>query len=430
MNQTKSKRKAEIRLDIGRINASRFLAKNVAEARRTAGYKNYKLLIDSRGATYPNICVPLAAVIEHFKTKGFSFEVVDIAPTNGYVNQTHFDNPFSPAEKNPSVAPFDVVWRFSSSEDIEKISSSVIETIRKSVCVSAGIIDSVNWCLYEIMDNVLQHSEAEAGFFMGSILRNNHRIALCIADAGIGILSSLGKSANHHPTNDYDAITLALQERVTRDPNIGQGNGLWGLREIVKTNKGILNIQSGSSGIQFKDGDNGTRRERDYFREPLNNTTVVDFQFDFSTPVEIDKILNTSIVDLWKEEREIGPEGTTIKLLVSKECDGTGTRKAGASFRTIVLNSLHKCQQIDLDFSGINIISSSFADELISKLLLTLGLVQFVQRITLSNVSQTIASIINQSTMQRMACGATGIVGQDLDEKTKSRKPSLFPWRR
>ena len=91
---------------------------------------------------------------------------------------------------------------------------------------------------------------------MGQHLKDSHRIAISIFDYGRGILKSF-KDSNYHnmPRTAKDAITLALQEKVTRDPNVGQGNGMWGLSELVLNNGGLLRIISSEAGIQFNSGD-------------------------------------------------------------------------------------------------------------------------------------------------------------------------------
>ena len=59
--------------------------------------------------------------------------------------------------------------------------------------------------------------------------------------------------------------------------------------------------------------------------------------------------------------------------------------------------------KINIDFSGISIISSSFADEFIGKMLEELGFFRFTKVVSLSGVSPSIEVIINRSVSQRMA---------------------------
>lgn len=79
---------------------------------------------------------------------------------------------------------------------------------------------------------------------MGQIHSTSQNIAFTIFDAGQGIYNSL-KSSIHKPQTAVDAITLAIQEEVTRYIKIGQRNGLFGLHSIVKQGQGKLVITSG-----------------------------------------------------------------------------------------------------------------------------------------------------------------------------------------
>jgi hypothetical protein len=58
-----------------------------------------------------------------------------------------------------------------------------------------------------------------------------------------------------------------------------------------------------------------------------------------------------------------------------------------------------------VDFSGVPVISSSFADEAFGKLFLQLGPMQFMQRVRLVNTIDTVESLINRAIEQRMKVG-------------------------
>ena len=73
-------------------------------------------------------------------------------------------------------------------------------------------------------------------------------IAVCVYDYGIGIYNSL-KSSKHQPKTNSDAISLAIQEGV--GDGQGQGNGLYGLYEIIQNNNGSLTITSGNASLMF-----------------------------------------------------------------------------------------------------------------------------------------------------------------------------------
>lgn len=97
------------------------------------------------------------------------------------------------------------------------------------------------------MDNVLQHSCVGCGYIMGQIHPSTKILIFYIFDYGTGIYNSLNSSSEHHPQTPIDAITMALQEKVTRDTNVGQGNGLWGLSQLITRSNGILRVSSGGA---------------------------------------------------------------------------------------------------------------------------------------------------------------------------------------
>lgn len=61
-----------------------------------------------------------------------------------------------------------------------------------------------------------------------------------------------------------------------------------------------------------------------------------------------------------------------------------------------------KPQKIIIDFFGTNVISSSYADELIARLFVTLGLFQFMELISLKNLDYSKQVIIQKAIYQRV----------------------------
>jgi hypothetical protein len=94
------------------------------------------------------------------------------------------------------------------------------------------------------------------------------------------------------------------------------------------------------------------------------------------------------------------------RLLVSEFEEGLGTRRSAEQIRVKLLNFLSDgVPRLVLDFAGINVISSSFADEVLGKLALQMGFVQFVNRFRLDNMSDTVEAIVNRAIQQRIAEG-------------------------
>ena len=72
--------------------------------------------------------------------------------------------------------------------------------------------------------------------------------------------------------------------------------------------------------------------------------------------------------------------------------------------RNKVLNILRQSRKkIILDFSNVSVVSSSFADELIGKLVAKVGFSRFGNYFSMQGLSQFCQKIIDRSVQQRMA---------------------------
>lgn len=67
--------------------------------------------------------------------------------------------------------------------------------------------------------------------------------------------------------------------------------------------------------------------------------------------------------------------------------ENLGTRQLGESVRNKLLSLIKNNQKVVLDFSGVNVVSNSFADECIGKLLLVMSFDELKKRTTFSNVN-------------------------------------------
>jgi hypothetical protein len=59
--------------------------------------------------------------------------------------------------------------------------------------------------------------------------------------------------------------------------------------------------------------------------------------------------------------------------------------------------------RVILDFGGVGMVSSSFADEVIGKLVAHFGFSGFCQKVLMRNVNATVQSLIDHSVQQRIA---------------------------
>ena len=78
-----------------------------------------------------------------------------------------------------------------------------------------------------------------------------------------------------------------------------------------------------------------------------------------------------------------------LEFVLRNETASLGSRLAGKPVRHKLLNlskMIHD-RKITIDFSDINLVSSSFADEVIGKLFVEMGTIEFMRRFELRNMS-------------------------------------------
>lgn len=213
------------------------------------GYLYVKLdfsRIGDNHSVYPETIVPISAFMEQLKTEeGMTFDLVSAPP---YLEHTHFADPQPAGFTGQYPNILNKVWKFSSSEDVFKLVTEYIDELYKSDVVEGdNVLKALEWSLNEVMDNVIQHAEVQTGYVMGQIHPTTKHFAFCVADYGRGIYNSLRSSGMHRPQSPEDALTLALQEGITRDKQVGQGNGLWGLKGFATQGTGRLRLASSGS---------------------------------------------------------------------------------------------------------------------------------------------------------------------------------------
>jgi hypothetical protein len=352
-----------------------------------------------RGA-FPNVSVPIAGIIENMSLKGINFEFYYL--TEEYLKKLSIRYPLRVQENKELAqkASLDKIWRFDSADDIYLLINSFVDELSQIIVCEKGVLEGFEWSINEVLDNVLQHSSRSFGYVMGQVHHKSKHFTFCVYDTGQGIYNSLLSSSVHKPKNPVEALRLAVKEGVTRDKKIGQGNGLWGLHQIVSENTGILNIISNSACYNLTN--NEVKTFDRVSQLPYDTGCVVDFQIDYSKEISISKALGGyEPVNLKLESLEDNV-GNIIIDLHNKE-SGVGTRKSGEKIRNELINVYKQSSKnITLDFANINIVSSSFADELIGKLVTEFGFYGFNNIFKLKNMNPNVQSIVQRSVAQRM----------------------------
>lgn len=299
------------------------------------------------------------------------------------------------------------VWRYRDPAEASKLCTGFIDALSDSAVCGTGVLNSLEWCIFEVLDNVFQHSGANEGFAMMQIHRRSRNCTVTVSDTGIGIHRSFLEAGVYRADDAYEAIKNAVQERVTSKTK-NMGNGLYGLIRVVGIGDGQLCIQSGRGHLTYRDRVlNGGASYSVPVIDDDHHGTTVDWQLNLSQEVTMQEALPASrYADVNLRLERLEDEEGNHYVKVSELEEGVGARSGAEKVRIRLENFVKQgAFPLTLDFRGINIVSSSFADEVLGKLALRMGLMDFMTAFRLVNMTPTVKTIVDRAIQQRLAEG-------------------------
>lgn len=359
---------------------------------------------------YSNGMLAIIAAVHNLRLKEYGIKVL-LPRDNGSrkifrsTNWAHLLDPQNPVSESKHDRHL-VTRQFTIYADLPAIVNDFMDVVLRSMSIPTDIISALEWSINEICDNVINHSESKVGGFVEVItFPKQGIITFSVADAGRGILDSL-KEAMPGLRTDAQAIGEAIKAGVTRNKQFGQGNGLAGSLRITTMTGGSLDIVSGSGRFY-------ATMEKTSTTEGKNHQsfigTSVSGQIKMNKNFLIGEALNfkghphvpVNIIDLQYEMED----NDCLLLIMKGETTGFGTRHAGRQMRTKMLNLINSRPNypIHIDWEGIPVISSSFADEFMGKLFLELGPTSFIARIRNNNMELLVKQLVDKAIMQRLA---------------------------
>lgn len=379
-------------------------ATQLLETARAHADRELILDLSQVGRVFPNGAVPFAAALAFLRATAAQ-RITVRTPHDSRLN--HIEEPLTIGCYDRGVDTLThSVWRYDTESDAQKLTNMYMEALTDQVHCEEGVIDAITWCLYEVMDNVFAHSHAGSGYVMMQLHKTERRCVIAVADTGIGIPRSLyeGGAAPIEVLRDPSAsIGFALEQGATSKGGSHQGNGLYGLRRAVEINGGALNVTSGRGRWEYRDGE--IRLTNDYSRvmpdSQDNQSTLVDWQLECSRKVRIDEALGGSPINDFLEAIE--DDDGVYRVSVSEIEESLGSRKLGSEIRTRLENYLSAgAQYVTLDFKGVGVVSSSFADEVLAKLASVMGELEFRRRVFVDNASPTNRGLIERAISLRL----------------------------
>ena len=179
---------------------------------------------------------------------------------------------------------------------------------------------------------------------------------------------------------------------------------------IATMSKGSFEITSGLAQIQVRTTD-GRPDSRLYDRKERQrfHGTFVYAELGLGTHFRLSEALGfggephepVDIIELLYETEA----GDAVVLRLRDESTGFGSRPAGRQLRTKCMNLLNAepTKPLLLDWTGVPLVSSSFADELVGKLFASLGPLAFSARVRNVGMDATVRGLVDKAIMQRVA---------------------------
>ena len=289
-------------------------------------------------------------------------------------------------------------------EDAGEILHKVMGLILAQLETDRATLKAVEWSLGEIMDNVSNHARSPVGgFVQATAYDKKNQVEFVVADGGIGIPASM-KIENH-----TQALQEAINEGVTSDPATNAGNGLFGSYQVAHLSAGKFEIHSMYAALYTTLGENLRIHDQ---KIPYNGTSV-RCGIGVGDPTLLDKALrfkdqlHEPPFD-YVERRFEDEEGELVFNMREEAHRDFGSRRGGERVRGMIENLLRGGQSIALDFDGVGVFSSSFADEVFGRLFVEMGPRAFMTRIAIRNAVPTVEGLIDRAIMQRTRLGNGG----------------------
>jgi hypothetical protein len=378
------------------------------------GYEDVVLDLGHCSLAFQNAMLSVCAQVMAYRKAGVSFELIppaDATLKNLFKN-TNWGYLLDPNSFGPSTfkGHTRVAATQYQSPDEQQAAVNRIVNVMLGAIPELERIDfaAFEWAVNELTDNVLVHANSPVGGFVqvSTFVKNAKRVQFVVADAGVGIPRSL-RGGRPEIASDTEALDCAIREGVTRDPSIGQGNGMFGSFQICSKSGGEFLVDSGWARLHFKPTSGLTIARQG---TPYNGTLVVA-TIDFSDPTLLGDALKFRGVR-WEpigvvEMKYAFNASGDVHFRLVDESSSFGSRVSGKPIRNKLMNLARMSGEgmVCVDFAGVPLVSSSFADEAFGKLFLALGPVAFMQRIKLHNMTDTVQGLVNKAIAQRMRTG-------------------------
>mgnify|MGYP001337592157 FL=1 len=158
--------------------------------------------------------------------------------------------------------------------------------------MSQGVKEKMVEGIYEIFVNAQIHSKTDFIYTCGQFYPNKNKIEFTIVDTGDGFKEIINQRFSSN-LSAVQAITWAVQDKMTTKVGVSGGIGLAVLKEFIRMNKGKMQIVSDDGFFQFDESGQVTRTFNGQFPGTIVNlqfNTDDDSNYSLKSEIELDDI--------------------------------------------------------------------------------------------------------------------------------------------
>ena len=182
------------------------------------------------------------------------------------------------------------------SESIHAVYKDIVNTLKMQPDIELGILQTLSYCFYEILDNVLTHSMKSCGTVVMKYTPAKAKIQIMVVDDGIGIHRSLAENEVYCGISEGEALAKCMLDRVTDGK--GMGFGLYSTACLMRQAGIVLHLHSGSH-ILISNGVEDRIEETGFWQG-----TIVYFELCSDKEIDPNKVLEnrTDVISDFNDE--------------------------------------------------------------------------------------------------------------------------------
>lgn len=192
-------------------------------------------------------------------------------------------------------------------DNLYSVYQDIVKSLDKIPSIELSVLQSLAYCFYELLDNVITHSMKKCGTAIVEHDVQHSSIKILVADDGIGIKDSLANNPKYSSVTTEQALKLCVEDSVTDGK--GMGYGLFSTLQLVHNGGSRLTIRSCDKVLNF-DGNTITVNDSGFWQgtivffeihSDLEIDTSTVFKGNADVASDYDQVIdnNTDLDKLW-----------------------------------------------------------------------------------------------------------------------------------